>query len=72
MVFELTGHRSRPSAARNQAVALEAEEVTVTTGALGELLVDFGHYGWFPRILPSEAAQGMVPSDEDDTEGDEE
>ncbi|KAJ4307289.1 Ras guanine nucleotide exchange factor bud5 [Collariella sp. IMI 366227] len=45
------------------------EGVTVTTGALGELMVDFGEFGWFPKILPSEAARGMVLSDED--EGDE-
>jgi methylated-DNA-protein-cysteine methyltransferase-like protein len=29
--------------------------VTVTTGALGELTVDFVEYGWFPGELPSEA-----------------
>lgn len=35
-------------------------------------MVEFGEFGWFPRILPSEAARGMVPSDEDEgDEGDE-
>jgi methylated-DNA-protein-cysteine methyltransferase-like protein len=70
----LTRGRSQPSGARNQAAALEAEGVTVTTGALGELMVDFAEFGWFPRILPSEEAMGVVPSDEDgeDDDGDEE
>ncbi|SPQ27175.1 44ac9e50-92c8-40c0-9577-b1be8ae2d578 [Thermothielavioides terrestris] len=61
--------RSQPSGARNQAAALQAEGVTVTTGALGELMVDFAEFGWFPRILPSEEAEGLVPSDEDDEDG---
>jgi methylated-DNA-protein-cysteine methyltransferase-like protein len=45
--------------------------VTVTTGALGELMVDFGQFGWFPRVLPSEEAQGLVAAsdDDDDDEG---
>jgi methylated-DNA-protein-cysteine methyltransferase-like protein len=50
-------------------VALGREGVTVTIGPLGERMVDFAEYGWFPRILPSEEAQGLVPSDEED-EGD--
>jgi methylated-DNA-protein-cysteine methyltransferase-like protein len=65
--------RSQPSGARNQATALEAEGVTVTTGALGELMVDFGEFGWFPRVLPSEEGQGGVSSngEEDDDDGEE-
>ncbi|KAI1381591.1 DNA binding methylated-DNA--cysteine S-methyltransferase [Hypoxylon crocopeplum] len=46
--------RSQPSGARNQAAALRAEGVTVTTGALGELMVDFSEYGWFPEDASSE------------------
>ncbi|KAI6353248.1 hypothetical protein MCOR25_009091 [Pyricularia grisea] len=46
--------RSAPSGSQNQAAALRAEGVTVTTGALGELMVDFKEYGWFPDMLPSE------------------
>ncbi|KAI1497447.1 6-O-methylguanine DNA methyltransferase [Biscogniauxia marginata] len=46
--------RSQPSGAQNQATALQAEGVTVTTSILGELTVDFAEYGWFPAILPSE------------------
>ncbi|TLS24080.1 hypothetical protein PpBr36_08307 [Pyricularia pennisetigena] len=46
--------RSAPSGSQNQAAALRAEGVTVTTGALGELMVDFKEYGWFPEMLPSE------------------
>ncbi|KAK8094624.1 hypothetical protein PG997_001309 [Apiospora hydei] len=61
----LISPRSQPSGARNQAAALEAEGVEVSTGSLGELSVDFSQYGWFPRSLPSEA-------DEDDEEVDDE
>ncbi|KAI0407113.1 MGMT family protein [Xylaria palmicola] len=46
--------RSQPSGARNQAAALRAEGVTVSTDALGELSVDFAEYGWFPDTLPSD------------------
>ncbi|KAI1801457.1 DNA binding methylated-DNA--cysteine S-methyltransferase [Daldinia bambusicola] len=49
--------RSQPSGARNQAAALRAEGVTVTTSALGELMVDFSECGWFPNALPSEAEE---------------
>ena len=43
--------------ATRQAAALRREGVTVGTGALGELTVDFGTYGWFPSMLPSEEAE---------------
>lgn len=58
--------RSHPAGTRNQAAALRAEGVTVTTGALGELMVDFGEFGWFPRELPSEA--GGFDDDEEEEE----
>ncbi|KAI0112226.1 MGMT family protein [Nemania sp. FL0031] len=48
--------RSQPSGARNQAAALRAEGVTVSTDALGAWCVDFAEYGWFPNSLPSEEA----------------
>jgi methylated-DNA-protein-cysteine methyltransferase related protein len=38
---------------------LRGEGVTVTTGALGELMVNFGTYGWFPRQLQSDEAAGV-------------
>ncbi|KAK4163692.1 hypothetical protein QBC43DRAFT_319061 [Cladorrhinum sp. PSN259] len=63
--------RSQPSGARNQAAALQLEGVTVTTGALGELMVDFAEYGWFPSRLPSDLDGGDF-DDDDDIEGDEE
>ncbi len=63
------GLRSQPAASQNQAAALEAEGVTVTRGALGELVVDLDEYGWFPRRLPSEVASGEGGDDE--TSGDE-
>ncbi|KID95819.1 MGMT family protein, partial [Metarhizium majus ARSEF 297] len=47
--------RSRPDGAQNQAAALRDEGVQVTRGAMGEFMVDFDEYGWFPRVLPSEA-----------------
>ncbi|KJK74920.1 hypothetical protein H634G_09754 [Metarhizium anisopliae BRIP 53293] len=46
---------SQPDGAQNQAAALRDEGVHVTRGAMGEFMVDFGEYGWFPRVLPSEA-----------------
>lgn len=58
--------RSQPTGALNQAAALEAEGVTVTTGPLGELMVDFAEYGWFPRILPSDEARGVNVEDDSD------
>lgn len=47
--------RSQPSGAQNQAEVLRAEGVRVTANAMGELMVDFGEFGWFPDVLPSEA-----------------
>ncbi|KFG86097.1 MGMT family protein [Metarhizium anisopliae] len=46
---------SQPDGAQNQAAALRDEGVHVTRGAMGEFMVDLGEYGWFPRVLPSEA-----------------
>ena len=50
-----SANRSQPSGAQNQAEALRAEGVRVTANAMGELLVDFDEFGWFPDTLPSEA-----------------
>lgn len=62
----LTSHnRSQPAGTQNQAAALRAEGVTVETGALGELIVDFAEYGWFPDILPSEAGQDDEQEEEE-------
>jgi methylated-DNA-protein-cysteine methyltransferase related protein len=63
----LTVNRSQPSGSQNQAAALRAEGVVVTTGTLGELMVDFQVYGWFPRSLPSE--RGEESESEDDMDG---
>lgn len=41
-----------------QAAALQAEGVVVIADAMGELSVDLKRYGWFPRELPSETAEG--------------
>ncbi|KAK4148602.1 hypothetical protein C8A00DRAFT_19595, partial [Chaetomidium leptoderma] len=57
--------RSQPSGPRNQAAELQAEGVIVTTGALGELMVDFGAFGWFPRALPSDEDDGDENGDEE-------
>ncbi len=40
-------------------------------GALGELSVDLGEYGWFPQSLPSEEEDGSddgVKKEEDDVD----
>ncbi|KAK0639139.1 6-O-methylguanine DNA methyltransferase [Cercophora newfieldiana] len=66
--------RSQPSGSLNQAAALQAEGVTVTNGALGEFMVDFAEFGWFPDILPSEAAEEggrELGGEEDHSENDE-
>lgn len=66
-----TLYRGHPSGAANQALVLRGENVTVSRGSLGEYLVDFKEYGWFPRQLPSEEAAGLAPhidSDSDDEE----
>ncbi|KAM7203983.1 hypothetical protein V8F33_001954 [Rhypophila sp. PSN 637] len=64
--------RSVPAATLNQATALQAEGVTVTTSAMGELMVDLREYGWFPRSLPSEANEGLEDSSSDDSDDDDE
>uniref|UniRef100_A0A8H7K5I8 Methylated-DNA-[protein]-cysteine S-methyltransferase DNA binding domain-containing protein n=1 Tax=Bionectria ochroleuca TaxID=29856 RepID=A0A8H7K5I8_BIOOC len=55
----LISHRGPGSAAR-QAAALRAEDVEVTEDAMGEFMIDFGEYGWFPEVLPSEQEQEDV------------
>ncbi|CAI6020776.1 unnamed protein product, partial [Clonostachys chloroleuca] len=55
----LISHRGPGSAAR-QAAALRAEDVEVTEDAMGEFMIDFGEYGWFPEVLPSEQEQEHV------------
>ncbi|PBP21491.1 6-O-methylguanine DNA methyltransferase [Diplocarpon rosae] len=52
--------RAHPSGAASQARALRSEGVTVSTGSFGELSVDLGEHGWFPRQLPSEVAAGIT------------
>ncbi|KAE8381990.1 6-O-methylguanine DNA methyltransferase [Aspergillus bertholletiae] len=49
----MISHRE-PGSAERQADALRHEGVEVETDAMGEFYVDFGRYGWFPSILPSE------------------
>ena len=53
-----------PGGAARQATALRREDVTVSTGHLGELTVDFGTFGWFPVSLPSEAAEASESEDQ--------
>ena len=60
--------RGHPSGAANQAQVLRGEGVTVTRGNLGEYLVDLSEYGWFPRQLPSHAAEGLEPFVDSDGE----
>ncbi|KAE9979193.1 hypothetical protein EG328_001029 [Venturia inaequalis] len=54
-----------PSGATRQAAALRAEGVEVQRSAMGEYSVDFGVYGWFPDMLPSEEAELAEESDEE-------
>jgi len=61
--------RGHPSGAANQAQVLRGEGVTVSTGNLGELMIDLAGYGWFPRQLPSEVAAGIAPPLDSDEEG---
>ncbi|KAH8590324.1 6-O-methylguanine DNA methyltransferase [Bisporella sp. PMI_857] len=60
--------RGHPSGAAHQAQVLRGEGVTVNTSAMGELRIDLGEYGWFPRQLPSEEAAGLAPHIESDEE----
>jgi methylated-DNA-protein-cysteine methyltransferase-like protein len=39
--------------------------VHVDQGSMGEYSIDFATYGWFPDVLPSEAAE-LSSDDEDD------
>ncbi|GLA69299.1 hypothetical protein AtubIFM55763_009251 [Aspergillus tubingensis] len=49
-IATLLGYRS----AERQAEALRGEGVEVEEDSMGEWYVDFGRYGWFPDVLPSE------------------
>jgi hypothetical protein len=51
--------------ARRQAMALQGEGVRVERGSMGEYTVDLMEYGWFPSVLPSEAAQVEDSESED-------
>lgn len=68
-LWRLTGQRG-PGGASRQAVALRAEGVEVSQNAMGEFLVDFGRYGWFPPMLPSEAEEVESSDEEDEEAGD--
>ena len=67
-ILSNNSHRGHPSGAANQAQVLQGEGVTVTRGSLGEYLVDFAVYGWFPSQLPSHAAEGLDPFIDSDEE----
>ncbi|KZF21231.1 DNA binding methylated-DNA--cysteine S-methyltransferase [Xylona heveae TC161] len=56
----------RASGASRQAAALRREGVEVGRGSLGEFTVDFSRYGWFPSVLPSEAAEEASSSEGED------
>ena len=51
-----SSHRG-PGGATRQAAVLRQEGVVVGRGHLGELMIDFGAFGWFPNCLPSEEGQ---------------
>ncbi|KAF2654486.1 hypothetical protein K491DRAFT_660037 [Lophiostoma macrostomum CBS 122681] len=56
----------RPSGAARHAAALRAEGIEVGQDAMGQYTVEFGRFGWFPDILPSEA--GLVESSDGEDE----
>lgn len=56
--------------AARQAAALRTEGVIVNRGSLGEHMIDFSVFGWFPLMLPSEEAE-LEESDSDGESGDE-
>ncbi|KAA8615765.1 methylated DNA-protein cysteine methyltransferase [Pyrenophora tritici-repentis] len=58
-----------PSAAAHQADALRREGVEVRQDAMGLYTVDLDEYGWFPDMLPSEAAL-VESSDGEDADED--
>ncbi|GAM84169.1 hypothetical protein ANO11243_021620 [Dothideomycetidae sp. 11243] len=64
-VIQFKCHRG-PNGASRQASALRREDVVVERGAMGELTIDLGAFGWFPDMLPSEAAEIEAASDESD------
>ncbi|KXL51168.1 hypothetical protein M433DRAFT_60781 [Acidomyces richmondensis BFW] len=52
----IISHRGVGGAAKQEA-ALIQEGVEVTRGSLGERIIDFTVYGWFPPRLPSDREQ---------------
>ena len=46
--------------------------MVVETGSMGELMVDLANYGWFPRQLARDAAEGLEPFIESDVENNDE
>lgn len=48
---------------------LQQEGVEIETDSMGEMYVDFGRYGWFPRRLPSEEGDDSHDDDDDDDGG---
>lgn len=46
---------------------LRREGVEVREDAMGQYTIDMAKFGWFPDVLPSEAAQ-VESSDEEDEE----
>jgi hypothetical protein len=57
-VLDIDGHDSGEGGAKRQAEALMKESVYVDNpNALEGYIVDLNDYGWFPDVLPSEAAE---------------
>jgi len=60
--------RSHPSGALAHATVLRQDGVVVSIGNMGELMVDFMEYGWFPKQLPSDERIGVGPDRDEDEE----
>jgi len=58
-----------PGSAARQAAALRREGVHVEEDSMGVFSVDLGRFGWFPDVLPSEAAESSEESDSEDETG---
>jgi methylated-DNA-protein-cysteine methyltransferase-like protein len=58
-----------PGSTERQAAALRREGVRVGRNAMGEFSVEFGTYGWFPELLPSEEGDSEEDSGDEGYEG---
>ncbi|KAF3910401.1 hypothetical protein ABW20_dc0103538 [Dactylellina cionopaga] len=63
--------REVASGMSRQAEVLRSEGVTVSRDRQGQMSVNFGEFGWFPRVLPSREGEEDDYSDEEGEEEEE-